>query len=97
MPWAEVSGGSGGIKYVAPRGGAAYTREVSNDQAAEVAAARRMLARARADLDQAIPGTPEIDGSYVLASPELRALLLRALNARIHLDNVVLSASRRSP
>jgi len=54
-----------------------------------------MLARTEAELDDAVAAAPEID-NYLLTSPEIRALLLRAVNARNHLDSV-LSSTWRSP
>ncbi len=52
-----------------------------------------MLARTEAELDDAIAGAPEVE-SYLLTSPEIRALLLRAVNARNHLDSVLCSTWR---
>jgi hypothetical protein len=68
---------------------------VSSDHDAEVAAALTMLARTEAELDDAVAAAPEIE-NYLLTSPEIRALLLRAVNARNHLDSV-LSSTWRSP
>lgn len=92
----QIDGRGEGIKYVAARAGGAYTRGVSSDHAAEVAAALQMLAHTRAELDEAVAAAPEISGSYALASPEIRALLVRAVKARNHLDRV-LSSPQRSP
>lgn len=67
------------------------------DPGAAVVAARKALSMARDDLDQAVAETPEIeeiDGVETIASPGLLALLLRAVKAKNHLDDVVLSAKR---
>ena len=74
---------------------AAYTRGVSSDHDAEVAAALQMLARTEAELDDAVAAAPESD-NHLLTSPEIQALLLRAVNARNRLDRV-LSSTWRSP
>jgi len=66
---------------------------MTNDPAADVAAARQALTRARARLDEAVAVTCEPDGGEILASPELLALLLLVVNAKNDLDRVVLSAS----
>jgi hypothetical protein len=95
-----VSAGTKSIKYVALPDAAAYTRCVSIDPGAAVVAARRALSMARDDLDQAVAETPEIDpldaigGVEAMASPGLLALLLRAVKARNHLEDVVSSAKR---
>lgn len=80
---------------MAPQESTAYRRGVSSDHDAEVAAALQMLARTEAELDDAVADAPEID-NYLLTSPQIRALLLRAINARNHLDRV-LSSTWRSP
>ena len=64
---------------------------MSIDPGAAVVAARRALLIARDDLDQAVAETPELDGQETIASPGLLALLLRAVKAKNHLEDVVLS------
>jgi hypothetical protein len=66
---------------------------MSNDPLGDVVAARRALSIARADLDEAVAAVPEIDGEETLASPGLLALLLRAVSAKNHLDQLELSAT----
>ena len=67
---------------------------MSNDPAVDVVvAARRALFLARADLDEAMAALPELEGEEALASPGLLALLLRAVSAKNHLDDLVHSAT----
>ncbi len=66
---------------------------MTNNLAADVVAARQALTQARAKLDEAVAVTSEIDGGEIVASPEILALLLRVVNAKNHLDDVVLSAA----
>jgi hypothetical protein len=65
---------------------------MASNPAADVAAAEEVLARVRTELDEVVAVTPDVEGSAVLASPELLALLLRAVNAKHRLDSLVLSA-----
>jgi hypothetical protein len=67
-----------------------------NDPPADLVAARRALSLARADLDEAVAAAPEIDGEETIAPPGLLALLLRAVSAKNHLDDV-LSATVETP
>jgi hypothetical protein len=70
---------------------------MSNDPAVDVVAARQALSIARADLDEAVAAVPESDGGEVIASPGLLALLLRAVTAKNHLDDLVLCATVEMP
>ena len=67
---------------------------MSIDPGAAVVAARRALSMARDDLDQAVAETPEVEEVETIASPGLLALLLRAVKAKNHLEDVVSSAKR---
>ncbi len=64
---------------------------MASNSAADVAAAEAVLARVRTELDEVVAVTPDIEGNDVLDSPELLALLLRAVNAKNHLESLVLS------
>jgi len=79
------------VKYVACPGGAAYGGIVPDDLDGDLAAARRALSTARDELDNAVAAVPEIDGQETIASPLLMALLLRAVKAKNHLDDVLSS------
>jgi hypothetical protein len=64
---------------------------MASNPAADVAAAEETLARVRTELDEVVAVTPDVEGNDVLDSPELLALLLRAVNAKNHLESLVLS------
>ena len=66
---------------------------MSNDPGAEVDAARRALSRARAELDEAVAAAAETDGEAAIASPGVLALLLRAVTAKNHLEDLVLATT----
>ena len=92
-----------GRSQIDPRGGgsntwplrvAARIREVCRAITPPKSPHLQMLAHTRAELDEAVAAAPEISGSDPLASPEIRALLVRAVKARNHLDSV-LSSPRR--
>ncbi|HTB60981.1 MAG TPA: hypothetical protein VLC06_24090 [Polyangia bacterium] len=70
---------------------------MSNDPPADLVAARRALSIARADLDEAVAAVPDIDGEETLASPGLLALLLRAVNAKNHLDDMLSATVEMAP
>jgi len=70
---------------------------MSNDPAVDVVAARQALSIARDDLDEAVAAVTESDGEEVIASPGLLALLLRAVTAKNHLDDLVLCATVEMP
>jgi hypothetical protein len=59
--------------------------------------ARLALSAARTELDQAVAAVPRIDGEEVIASPELLALLFRAVKAKNHLDDVLSARDSRIP
>jgi hypothetical protein len=85
------------LKHVACPCAGPYIGRMSNDPAADVVAARRALSSARADLDEAVAAVPEIDGEEALASPGLLALLLRAVSAKNHLDDMLSAAVETVP
>lgn len=64
-----------------------------DDLDGDLAAARRALSAARAELDNAVAAVPEIDGEETIASPRLMALLFRAVKAKNHLDDVLSSGA----
>jgi hypothetical protein len=70
---------------------------MSNDPPADLVAARRALSIARADLDEAVAAAPEIDGDETIAPPGLLALLLRAVSAKNHLDDMLSAAVETVP
>ena len=59
-----------------------------NNGAADVLVARRALATARADLDEAVAALPE--GEDAMATPNLCALLFRAVEAKDSLNELEL-------
>lgn len=54
----------------------------------EVAAARTILAHARAELDLAVAELPELAGDEAVATPRVLALLVGAVRAKEHLDEL---------
>jgi hypothetical protein len=68
---------------------AAYPGFVPDVPDGDLADARRALSAARAELDDAVAAVPQVDGEETVASPQLLALLFRAVKAKNHLDDVL--------
>jgi len=77
--------------------GAAYGGEVPDDPDGGLDDARRALSAARAELDEAVAAVPRMDGEATIASPELVELLLRAVKAKNHLDDILSARAPRIP
>ena len=56
--------------------------------AADVGAARQTLDQARARLDSAVAGLPDIDGQEAMATPEVLLLLVGAVRAKARVDQL---------
>ena len=56
--------------------------------AADVGIARRTLYDARARLDAAVAGLPDVDGDEAMATPDLLVLLVGAVRAKARLDEL---------
>ena len=70
---------------------------MGNDLAARATAARSALEAARDDLDQAIAALPDAGAGSAMATPALRDLLLRAVEARRQLEGLeTLVAQKRT-
>ncbi len=59
--------------------------------------ARLALSAARAELDEAVAAVPRVDGEATVASPELVALLVRAVKAKNRLDDILSARAPRTP
>ena len=73
------------------------TSATNREAMAMLAAARRSLALARDDLDEAVQALPDAFNDNVMASPRLVALLLRVVTARRHLTSVEPDCALGSP
>jgi hypothetical protein len=67
----------------------------SRPGSAEIGAAQQTLADARSRLDSAVAGLPDVDGDEAMAPPELLLLLVGAVTAKEHLNE--LEALRDAP
>jgi hypothetical protein len=66
------------------------TMATNGSVAPPLAAARKSLDSACADLDEAVQALPDLPGDNVMANPGLVALLLRVVVARRHLSGLEL-------
>ena len=85
------------VKHLARPRCPAYRQAVPDDPDGDLVAARRALSVARTELDEAVAAVPQIDGQEAIASPELLALLFRAVKAKHHLDDVLSASSPGIP
>jgi hypothetical protein len=61
---------------------------MTEDVAASVTEALGLLQAARNNLDHAVAALPDAEGDNAMATPALRTLILRVLEARRHLDGL---------